>query len=121
MAKALQQQRASLIAEKEDAQKALAAERLAHEEINDILKQSVQAAFDEALGQLRVLNPQVKLNVDGYDYRAYIDEGVLVPYHSPEPEELQAESVDGASAEAGLEGEATKKVEASGAATAPPS
>ena len=120
-AKALQRQRASLIAKKEDAEKALAAERLAHEETNDILKQSVKATFDEALGQRWVLNPQVKLNFEGYDYRAYIDEGVLVPYHSPEPEEPRAEAEEGAGNEASPEGEAAKKVEGSGAGTAPPS
>ena len=99
----------------------MAAERLAHEETNDILKQSVKAAFDEVLRQLRLLNPQVELNIDGFDYRAYIDEGVLVPYHSPEPEEPRAEVEEGAGDKASPEGEATKKAEALGAGAVLPS
>ena len=59
----------------ENAEKALATEKLAHQETNDILKQSVKECFDEALAQLWVLNPEVKLNVDGYDYHAFVDEG----------------------------------------------
>ena len=60
------------------------------------------------------------LNVDGYDHRAYVDEGVLVPYHPPVAAESGVEAEEGAGAGADPEDEATKKVEASGDA-APPS
>ena len=85
------------------------------------MRESVKAAFEEALGQLRLLNPQVELNTDGFDHRAYIDDGVLVSYHSPEPKEQQAEAEDGAEEEANPEGEVTKEAEASTTGTAPPS
>ena len=117
----LQQQCADLVLELDSAKKALEAERADHQDTSEALKEAVKVCFDEALKQIQCLNPSFALNLDGYDYRAYVDEGVLVPYHSPEPEEPRTDVEEVAGDEANPESEAIKRTEASGAGTALPS
>ena len=44
------------------------------------MKEAIKDCFDEALKQIKCLNPSITLNLDGYDYRAFVKDRVLVPY-----------------------------------------
>ena len=74
-----------------------------------------------ALEQIKCLNPDLPLNLAGYDYRAFVQDGVFVSFNSSpdtEPESIEEEVPEGDKGTDLEVGSSSKVVSPSG--TAPP-
>lgn len=90
--KSLQKQRADLALDLDSSKDALVVEQQAYLDTIDSLKETASDCFEMTLKKIQCLNPDVPLNLAGYDYRAYIKDGVLVPFpSSPDDESLSLE------------------------------